>query len=310
MVTMLSRVAESLYWMGRYVERAEDTARIVDVNYHRLLEEAKTSKIWQNLIGSMGVAEGNEDVEPTAATALRLLAFDLTSPSSVIGAIASARECARGARESISSEMWSSLNSTYFTVLAPETRTEGGAHHFFAYVKERAALFSGLADSTMAHDDGWQFIHLGRSLERVDMTARLLGSCLSQGSSFAAWTRTLRSCSAYDSYLRTYRRGVDAQLVVEFLLLDRLFPRSVYSSLLNAESHLNELVPEMGRVGRADPVRRTLGRLRASLQYLKTDEILEDFPNFLGNLQHGCSEAHKEIEGKFFRHNTAVMWQA
>ncbi|HVF13024.1 MAG TPA: alpha-E domain-containing protein, partial [Acidimicrobiales bacterium] len=160
---MLSRIAESLYWMGRYVERAEDTARILDVHVHRRLEDPSVEEeaACRAVLGVMGVK--TDDTPCNAEGMLETLAFRTPDTTSIAGALSAARENARGARDAISSEMWECLNATHNALPAMVDRAVAvGPHLLFAYVKERAAILSGLADSTMSRDDGWRFLVLGR----------------------------------------------------------------------------------------------------------------------------------------------------
>src|SRR3981081_1885196 len=233
---VLSRIAESLFWIGRYIERAEDTARIVDVHIHRLLEGPGVDEAaaCASLLGVMGVPLPQGSLE--ASRVVELLAFDEDNRSSIVSSLRASRATARGAREAISSEMWEALNATYHALASGVALGSSvGPHGFFRFVKERAAVIAGLADSTMSRDDAWRFLVLGRSLERVDMIARLLSSRLQQETDDAAGVIVLRSCSAHEAFLRTYRREANQQLVVEFLLLDRLFPRSMFCALSTAE---------------------------------------------------------------------------
>ena len=235
---MLSRIAESLYWMGRYVERAEDTARILDVHVHRRLEDPSVEEeaACRAVLGVMGVKAGRRR-RATPTSMLETLAFRMPDTTSIAGALSAARENARGARDAISSEMWECLNATHNALPAMVAQAAAiGPHGLFAYVKERAAILSGLADSTMSRDDGWRFLVLGRSLERVDMTARMLSAGLHDAEEPGDWVATLRCCSAHEAFLRTYRRAVTPDLVAEFLLLDRLFPRSAFHALGVAET--------------------------------------------------------------------------
>jgi uncharacterized alpha-E superfamily protein len=310
---MLSRLAESLYWVGRYVERAEGTARILDVHYHLLLEgpSLDEEEVWSNLMQVMGAASRAEGLVASATTATNLLAYDPSYPSSIVGAMGAARENARGAREAISAQMWECLNATFFVLDEFLQSPEGaGPHAFFGYVKERSAILQGLSDSTMSHDDGWRFLVLGRNLERVDMTSRLISARLAEGVEATGWVATLRCCSAHEAYLRAYQRTVDASLVVEFLLLDRLFPRSVYSALCQAEACLTALSPSVGRAGLDDESRRILGRARTDLEYRRANELLRDLPAHLADVQAACSAAHSAISDRYFRHTKAVVWSA
>ena len=307
---MLSRIAESLYWVGRYVERAEDTARILDVQLHHILEEPDVEEepACLAVLAVMGRKPPPAPVDTSSV--VHLLAFDDADPCSIVGALNAARENARGAREVLSSEMWECLNGTYNALPARVgAATSGGLHGFFQYVKERATIVAGLADSTMTRDDGWRFLVLGRSLERVDMTTRLLSARFGQPSSSPAWVTALRSCSAHEAFLRTYRRAVEPALAVEFLLLDRLFPRSVRFSLDTAEAALAELDPSTGRVGTDNEARRILGRARYDLEFANSSELMVDLPDRLRSLQSACAEAAAAVAERFFRQTSAVSWQ-
>jgi uncharacterized alpha-E superfamily protein len=184
----------------------------------------------------------------------------------------------------------------------------GSPHAFFTYVKERAAILAGLADSTMSRDDGWLFLVMGRSLERVDMTARLLSASFGDGSGPAELVTTLRCCSAHEAFLRTYRRRVEPDLVAEFLLLDRLFPRSAFHALGQAEECLAQLQPGAGRAGLDDEARRILGRARTELEFRRVQELVSDLPSYLGALQASCSDAGDAVARRFFRQSSPQEW--
>src|SRR4051812_5549902 len=208
---MLSRIAESLFWIGRYLERADDTARILDVHLQMLLEDPFIDEhsACVALLSVMGVIEGAEQIAPEDVgnvdrnTVLERLAYDRSNPSSIVGSLAAARENARRARETVSSQMWEYINTTWIGI-NPARRRATTAHQFFQWVTERATLVAGIADSTMSRDDAWRFLVLGRSIERADMTARLVATSEIRGQT-PAWTTLLRSCGAYESYVRTYR---------------------------------------------------------------------------------------------------------
>ena len=309
---MLSRIAEALYWLGRYLERAEDTARILDVHYHLLLEEATVDAADASsaLLAIMGVPFPLYGIEDPNQ-ALHALAYDRTSPSTIAGAIAAAWENARSARPAISSEMWEVLNAMFLTLPAMlDEDTTATPHALFGWVKDRSAVMAGLADATMSHDDGWRFLVLGRNLERVDMTCRLLKARSIGVWGDQGWVTTLRCCSAHEAYLRTYQRAVDASLAGEFLLLDRLFPRSVFCALNTAERCLAELDPSIGRAGQSDEARRTIGRARAALEFAPLSSLLDDLPARLAILQERCSETAAAVAGRYFRHTRAVEWSA
>lgn len=306
---MLSRIAESLYWVGRYVERAEDVARILDVHVHHLLEDPAVEEdvACAAILGVMGMAPTGERVDVAEVT--RRLAFDASSPCSIVRSLGAAHDNARGARDAMSAEMWECLNATHHALSGRIDRaTDAGPHGFFQYVKERAAIMAGLADATMNRDDSWRFLVLGRSLERVDMTTRLLLARFREPAGQAGWITTLRSCSAHEAFLRTYRRGVEPALVAEFLLLDRLFPRSAFHALGVAEQCLAELEPDAGRVGVDDEARRVLGRARTQLEFRRVSELISDLPQHLHDLQVACAEAGDAIARRFFRQSAPQSW--
>ncbi|MET0629085.1 MAG: alpha-E domain-containing protein [Acidimicrobiia bacterium] len=307
---MLSRLAESLYWIGRYMERAEDTARLLDVHYHLLLEDRRADEgsVCRSLLDAMGAAPDAVGPDPDAATVTQLLAQDLTFSGSIACSIGAAWENARGAREVLSSELWETFNTTYREMSTRVRRRGPLRHDFFGWIRDRTAAYTGLVDSTMSRDDGWRFLLLGRSLERADMTSRLLSARYGDAFGRTGWTTTLRSCSAYEAYLRTYRHAVEASTVVEFLLLDRLFPRSVHHALTTAEQRLGDLDPSAGRAGVDDEARRRLGPIRAELEFLDIDDAMHDLPRFLERLQQQCGEVHAAVARRYFRETHVIEW--
>ena len=308
---MLSRIAESLFWIGRYVERAEDTARILDVHIHHLLEApvGNESELCQSILSIMGVdvevPEGGEAPPVTARTVTSLLAFDQTNPSSIVSSLTAARANARSVSEAISSEMWEALNVTYNAL---PSQVEFAPYAFFRFVRERAAIVAGLTESTMSRDDAWRFMVLGRSLERVDMLTRLMSTAVAGDDANTDWVVLLRSCSAHEAFLRTYRREPEPTLAAEFLLMDRLFPRSVFRALSTAEDRLSELDPRAGRAGTQDEARRILGRLRTNLEYRRIDELVQDLPGLLSAVQAGCRAASAALAGRYFRQTSPIEW--
>ena len=307
---MLSRIAESMFWIGRYVERAESTARILDVHYHLVVQDALVdeSAACAALLSVMGArdAVGND---VTLESINEVLGYSLKHPSSIASTLFAARENARGAREAISSEMWETLNATHHALPGRVTTARSlGPNSFFRYVKERAAIVGGLVDSTLCRDDGYRFLVLGRALERVDMTARLLIARATVADTPGGWVTTLLCCSAHEAYLRTYRRAVDASLVAEFLLLDRSFPRSVLYSLAEAEAALSELDRQQPQTGVSDEARRLLGRSAADLEYRRLADLLAELPTYLGELQTTVAMAAAVIADRYFHQTRATEW--
>ncbi|GAA4560732.1 alpha-E domain-containing protein [Pseudonocardia xishanensis] len=310
---MLARNAESLYWIGRYVERADDTARILDVSVHQLLEDATidVDLAARRLLGVMGVDPGTDE-HLDAFSLTELLGYSADTAGSIVSSITSARENARGAREVVSSEMFECLNATWNAV--PERQRYArwvGPHAFFSYIEDRAAMFSGFAASTMSRDDSWRFYLLGQSVERVDMVVRLLMSRATDRMSSPGWLSVLRSAGAQDTYLRTYRGAVDAVRVVQFMLMDRLFPRSVFHALREAETCLQQLDNRpTARVGAKAEALRLLGRARSELEFLRPEELLDDLPSQLEGLQECIREVGEAVSLQFFHAAPWVAWTA
>jgi uncharacterized alpha-E superfamily protein len=302
---VLSRIAEALFWIGRYVERADDTSRILDTHLQVLLEDSWVDEgvACRSLLSVMGVDDVPADVD--RHDVVNLLVDDMSSPSSIIGSLGAARENSRRARETVSTEMWQVLNTTWTAL--PSVRSNAmSVHDFLTWVRERAAMVAGVADATMSHDDCWHFIALGRALERADMTARLLAMRAIEGG--PSWTHLMRSCGAYQAFLRTYRGAAGDENAAEFLLLDRLFPRSVFAALTTAETCLEALEPAAGRVGVAEGARRRLGRVRTGLEYRGAVDLLADLPTEMERIQRACSQASDDVAARFFPRGATTAW--
>jgi uncharacterized alpha-E superfamily protein len=305
---VLSRIAESLFWIGRYLERAEDTTRIVEVHLALLLDDPSVDQdeAAHNLLAVMGAP-----ATPQAETAevLRSLCYDPVSPCSVAAALGGAREAARRARETVSTEMWEAINTTWNSVRGGRLQRMRPASAF-RHVRERCAVITGTADQTMSHDEGWHFLMLGRSLERVDMTARLISIAhVTSSGAQSAWNNVLRGCGAHHAFVRTYGGVTTDKDAAEFLLLDRLFPRSVVHNLAAAEAALADLDFAGGRrVGFDDEARRLLGTARAALEYRPPGRILEDLPQRMTDLQRTCNQVSRTVTDRYFSGATAPTW--
>ncbi|MBD2425059.1 alpha-E domain-containing protein [Phormidium sp. FACHB-1136] len=310
---MLSRVADSIYWMNRYVERAENVARFVDVNLNLLLDApVGMEQQWEPIVITTGDQEffRQRYGEATAENILKFLTFDREYPNSIISCLRSARENARSVREVISSEMWEQVNDFYLMVTEA---ADGGLiselHHFFPQVKMASHLFAGVMEATMAHTEGWHFGQLGRLLERADKTGRildvkyyiLLPAVTDVGSSLddLQWIALLKSASAYEMYRKRQYR-ITPRGVTEFLILNREFPRSILFCLLQAERSLHEISGTPPGTWRTDSD-RALGRLRSELDYLTIDEITQQgLHEFLDNLEVRLNEVGEKIFADFF----------
>ncbi|WP_290703851.1 alpha-E domain-containing protein [Gordonia sp. UBA5067] len=306
----LARNADSLYWIGRYVERADDMARILDVAVQQLLEDATvdTDSMARHVLAVLGFQRADD----TACTVWSLVdgvAYDRASAESIVGLIRTARENARGAREVISSEMWECLNATYMGLDDAERRARLlGPHAFLTYIKERAAMFAGLTDATLSHDVGYSYLIVGRSIERIDMTVRLLMSRAAYRPDALSWMSLLVAAGAQDTYIRAYRGAVDTEHVVEFMMLDRLFPRSVFHSLRVAERHLAELDNRPDRVGAQSTALTLLGRARSSIEFIGRGEMVRDLPAYLRSVQETCRAVSESIAAEHFHVEPYVTW--
>ncbi len=307
---MLSRIAESMFWIGRYVERAEDTARMLDIQTALMLEDATVDEesTCRSLLLVMGVEEDEEpavDGGADVTLVLDRLAYNLASPVSIASALASARESARRARETLSVPLWEAINTTYRALGSGQfqrMRPPG----IFGWVRERAALINGTADATMTRDEGWHFLMLGRCVERADMTSRLVAAAAVSEAHGAPWTTTLRACGAYEAFLRTYRGMETERAAVEFLLLDRLFPRSVVFALNRAEQCLANLEASGQRAGFQNDAQRLLGRMRAELEYRSLSDVMVDLPSEMERLQRTCATATDAVTRRYFAAETTA----
>ncbi|WP_421845057.1 alpha-E domain-containing protein [Mycobacterium sp.] len=309
---MLARNAEALYWIGRYVERADDTARILDVAVHQLLEDSSVDpdQASRLLLRVLGIEPPDHELDVWSLTDLVAFNRNTQGGSSIVDAISAARENAKSAREVTSIETWECLNTTYNALDERERAAKRlGPHEFLSFIEGRAAMFAGLADSTLSRDDGYRFMLLGRAIERVDMTVRLLLSRVGDSASSPAWVTLLRSAGAHDTYLRTYRGVLDASRVVEFMLLDRRFPRSVFYSLRLAEHNLDELLHNpQSRVGATVEAQRLLGQARSELEFLQPGALLESLDTRLASLQRTCYDVGEALALQYFHVTPWVAW--
>ncbi|MFL6158836.1 MAG: alpha-E domain-containing protein [Marmoricola sp.] len=303
---MLSRIAESLFWIGRYVERAEDTARILEVQTQLMVDDPTLdiAATCDEVLAIMGVPAADGEVVGTYEL-LQRLAFDPDSPASIHANLGNAREVARRARETMSTSMWEAVNTTWRMIPSGQFEAMGPSASF-RWVRDRAALINGTADATMPRDEGWQFMMLGRSIERADMTARLVAAASVSASS--AWSTSLRASGGYESFLRTYNGLETDRKAAEFLVLDRLFPRSVVFSLGRAEQCLENLESSGQRAGFQNEAQRLLGRTRAELEYRALADVLTDLPHEMERLQRTCALATEAVTRRYFAGSVATIW--
>lgn len=300
---MLSRIADAMFWIGRYVERADQTARILGVSLQSITEDASLDPVdsCAGVYGIFGVTDvPTEDL--TVQRVLERLVTDRANPSSVAGALQAARENARGVREALSTEVWESLNTA--TLGMPRGVRPSRMHGAFQFAKDRCAMVNGLLDASMTRDEAWLFLRVGQLLERVDMLARNLQAHDLSDTSDAATVLLLRSCSAHEAYIRSYRGRVRVSGAIEFLLLDSIFPRSAAYCLSEIDEALETLAKLHGnsfdRLGTAEPGRRIVGRALASLRFRQLEDITEDFEDEMEQLQRVTGAVTRSLGTTYF----------
>lgn len=312
---MLSRVAEAVYWMNRYVERAENVARFVHVNLNLQLEQIgpSTANQWEPLVWTTG--DNAQFVEkyksPTRENVIHFLTFDAENPNSIISCVKWARENARSVREVISSEMWFTLNRFYLMMQDPRApaRAQDDPHTFYTDVKTASALFVGEQMGTMSHGEGWHFGRIARMLERADKTSRILdvkyfillpqAEYVGMPIDTIQWGAVLKSTSAFEMFRKKYN-AITPRFVADFLLLDREFPRAALFCLSKAEESLR-FITGSAHDTFSNPAEHRLGRLVADLQYAQIEEIVQQgLHEYIDSLQTQLNDVGDAIYHKFF----------
>jgi uncharacterized alpha-E superfamily protein len=312
-MSMLSRVAESVYWMGRYMERAENVARFIDVNHNLMLDLPRGyGDQWQPIIDTTGDRAGflEHYSAATRENVLRFLAFDARNRNSIASCVWAARENARSVRETISSEMWEQINTLHLRITAEGRKPVPEELPQFCHdVRMACHLFQGITHVTMTHNEAWHFIRLGTSLERADKTTRildvkyfiLLPSVSDVGTPYddVQWAALLKSVSGFEMYRKRYGR-IAPERIVEFLLLDGEFPRAVRYCIGVADASLHAITgTRPGAFSCASEQR--LGRLRSELDYAQVQPIVESgLHEFFDGLQLKMNRVDECILGDFF----------
>ncbi len=311
---MLSRVADSVFWMSRYIERAENVARFIDVNYNMTLDiQGSLSQQWAPLVATTGdFADFTARYDaPTRENVVHFLAFDRQNPNSILSCLIRARENARTIREVISSAMWEEINKFYHMVrdASGRPRSVEQPFDFCSRVKLASHLVLGVTDSTMSHEEAWHFARMGRLIERADKTSRivdvkyfiLLPRPRDVGSTLdvVQWSALLKSASALEMYRRRHGRIVPLR-VAEFLLLDRYFPRSMRFCLIRVQDSLRAVSgSESGTF--INRVEQRVGWMRAELDYTSIDDVIEQgLHEFIDGFQKKLNEVGNAIQEEFF----------
>jgi uncharacterized alpha-E superfamily protein len=305
---MLSRVADSLYWMSRYLERAEHTSRLLDVNlFGRLDQQPETEdRRWTRVLRSLAVPFGPA-AAPEPQEVVQRLTFDRRDSHSIVSCIESARMNAREVREEISSEMWEQMNRLYLHVhrARPAIVSDAHTYEFLQAIQQGSYLFEGITSSTMGRGEGWYFIELGRFLERVTATVNLLdahlgdyaGAARAAGSAdeYLEWANLLKSCTALEAYCRIHTANILPERGAAFLILDRQFPHSIRFGVERVQAALNELSSTTPLLLHSD-IHRRLGKLVSTLSFDLIEEIVEhDVHRFLADVRERCAEIHDAV---------------
>ena len=309
---LLSRVADSVYWMGRYMERAENIARFIGVNLNLQLDlPLDPAQQWQPLIDTSGDTEVFRERYGKARpdNVVEFLAYDTENPNSIYSCLTSARENARSVRETISSEMWAQVNSMYLQLQSQrEMPDPEWLPEVFRSIRLGCHLFQGITDATMTHNEAWHFARLGRKMERADKTSRildvkyfmLLPSVSDVGTPYddIQWSAVLRSVSGFEMYRKKYGR-VTPRDIVEFVVLDREFPRSVHFCIRSADESLHAITgAPLGSY--RYPSEQHMGLLRSELDFTSVDSIIrQGLHEYLDGLQVKMNQIDNSVLSDF-----------
>ena len=308
---MLSRTADHLFWLARYIERAENIARLLDITWQTSLapqSEESATRNWQAalLCNDQLPAYLKVYEKVTAEKVLAFMVFDASNPSSIFSCLKAARENAHTVRGTLTSEMWETINSTWLEMLNYSKRklSDEEFSGFFEWVKMRSSLSRGVTFGTMLHDEAFYFIRLGTYLERADNTARLLdvkyyligeGETIGVAADYYQWGALLRSVSGFEIYRRVYRTSVLPNLVADLLITRAAMPRSLNACLIEVDSMLQKLANQ-----HSQETQRLAGQLSAQLRYIKIEEILEEgLHPYLENFQRRIYDLGMRISHDF-----------
>lgn len=309
---LLSRVADSVYWMARYIERAENVARYIGVNLNLQLDlPMEPNQQWQPLIDTSGDTEEFKERygEASQAKVIEFLAYDLANTNSIASCLRTARENARSVREAISSEMWTQVNSMYLDMqMQGRMPDPGQLPEIMRGIRLACHLFQGITDATMSHSEAWHFARMGRKLERADKTSRildvkyfiLLPSARVVGTPYddIHWSAVLKSVSGFSMYRKKHGRILPSD-IVSFLLMDREFPRSIRFCIHSADESLHAITGSpMGSY--FYPSEQVMGLLRAELDFTSVERILAGgLHEYLDSLQEKMNTVDSSILNDF-----------
>ena len=306
---MLARVADSLYWIGRYIERAEHFCRLSDVMLNAAVDRTDSARQAAHIALS---AVGDDDVDPLTAIerpaeVVRALVFDRENKASVVTSLARARENARQVRDQITTESWERLNLLYLRVTGPQAEDlfDQGSSVFLHEIIADLHLFKGASDATMSHGEGWRFMLTGVHLERAQLIARLLDVCFGDAAGgyllndHFAQLSVLRMACALEPYLRVYTAELQPRLLMQFLLFDEEFPRSIRFCAARVQEHLTRASRYAEAFEGATP-ERLAGRLSARLEFAEFDEVAQMGASaYLATIVQECARIHEAVYETF-----------
>ena len=309
---MLSRVADSLYWMARYLERAEHSARVLAVKLEAMLDQTPedAADSWVRVVGALAWPMTGA-VQASPIEIARDLTLERAHRSSVIASVRLARDNARQVRELISTEMWGQINKQFLNLTAHDApqRWKAQPVAFLREIADDLLLFAGIADSTMRHGEGWHFIQLGRHIERALLVSRLLDLHFGKlppdvpqdvrAPRYFEWITLLKQCTAFEAYCKVYTADVQPAKIAEFLIFDPEFPHSIRFAVDAVQKELRFLGPGSASSKRA-LAERLAGRLKASLDYGQVDELMAgDIDTFLRGIETSCRQIHQAVYDAF-----------
>jgi uncharacterized alpha-E superfamily protein len=304
---MLSRVADSLYWMSRYLERAEHTARLLDVHLNLVPDQAgaTSSKRRSRVLAALFMPVPVDGIA-SDFDLMQEVAFNTGNANSLVACVAAARENCRQVREQVSTEMWQHLNELYLFVRNSDLDDiwNNQPSAFLHAIKQGSHLFQGLTDSTLSHGQGWHFIQVARHLERTIAVANLLDveyaaltpdGDIASTDTYLNWLGLLKGCTAFEAYSKVYTAQIDPRKIVEFLLLNAEFPHSICFGVRGLQNGL-DAIAALTDTQRNARVYRLAGRLRALLDYGQVDEIVgNDLGRYLQDIQSQCNQIHTAL---------------
>jgi len=311
---MLSRVADSLYWMSRYFERADNIARVIDATHSLMLSrvEVAADQRWYRALTSMGLTLDADNPDPQGA--IRRLAADMTLRTSMMSCLGAARENASQIREEISSEMWEQLNRLYHeaSALSLAVGDDESVVRLVTAVREGSYAFSGVSETTMTHGEGWRFVQLGKYTERACAVSLLLDAYF--GASTQAddldWIALLASCGAFDSYTKVFTADLQPDRVAELLLVYPEFPYSVRFSVERMYTALKAITAQGAGRPRTQ-IGRIIGRLRSSLAFATVNELRAgDLHAFLNGVLDQCRAIHGAVHDAYIDYPVEIAFES